>query len=179
VDVSRLVGVLLVALLAGCGPATAAPGSPGTPTAGPSRHAPAGAYGVGVRTLTLDPGSTRPLPVTVWYPAAPGGGLAGRTVRWCSSATGWAACPTYAALTGGRRPAVAAPTYRTPTPGGRFSRADVLQPADGWRVRPGRLTPDGDPFAGRLGPIRVAAATLGGGHTAAVHLALARCGPAS
>ncbi|MCM0675731.1 alpha/beta hydrolase [Micromonospora phytophila] len=163
--VKRLVAALLTALLAGCGPATAATGG-----SQPDRRAPEGAYAVGVRTLTLDPASARPLPVTVWYPAdgdavAEGRfpvvvyshGLnslpelhAGLTVRW--AAAGFV---------------VAAPTYPHTRRGApRFNRADVRhQPADGWRVIRHLVRLDtrrGDPLAGHLDVTRFAAA----GHSA-------------
>ncbi|PZF95466.1 alpha/beta hydrolase [Micromonospora deserti] len=161
----RLVAALLTALLAGCAPATAATGGPP-----PARRAPEGAYAVGVRTLTLDPGSARPLPVTLWYPADGGAVAAGRfpvvvyshgldslprlhaglTTRW--AAAGFV---------------VAAPAYPHTRRGAlRFSRADVRhQPADGWRVIRHLVRLDsrrGDPLAGHLDLGRVAAA----GHSA-------------
>lgn len=62
-----LVAALLVALVAGCGPAVAA-----TDDRVPSfRPAPPRAYAVGVRHVVVDPDGSRPLPVTVWYPAEP------------------------------------------------------------------------------------------------------------
>ncbi|MFF4807774.1 alpha/beta hydrolase family protein [Micromonospora chersina] len=65
--VQRLVAALLVALVAGCGPAVAA-----TDDRVPSfRPAPPRPYAVGVRHLVVDPDGSRPLPVTVWYPAEP------------------------------------------------------------------------------------------------------------
>ncbi|MGC3861955.1 alpha/beta hydrolase family protein [Micromonospora chersina] len=65
--VQPLVAALLVALVAGCGPAVAA-----TDDRVPSfRPAPPRAYAVGVRHVVVDPDGSRPLPVTVWYPAEP------------------------------------------------------------------------------------------------------------
>ncbi|MFI7303467.1 alpha/beta hydrolase family protein [Micromonospora aurantiaca] len=63
----RLVAALMTALLAGCGPAVATSG-PVPAGVGP---APERSYAVGMRQFTLDPDGRRPLPVTVWYPAAP------------------------------------------------------------------------------------------------------------
>ncbi|MEV0805836.1 alpha/beta hydrolase [Micromonospora sp. NPDC050200] len=163
--VQRLVAALMTALLAGCGPATAAVGGP--PPAG---HAPDRLHSVAVRTLTIDPTGPRPLPVTLWYPTedgrvAPGRfpvvvyshGLrslpelhAGLTTRW--AAAGFV---------------VAAPTYpHTNLRARDFTRADVRhQPADGWRLirHLARLDAgQGDPLAGHLDVGRVAAA----GHSA-------------
>ena len=67
VKVQRLVATLVTALLAGCGPATVATSDP-SPSA--VRNTPRQAYAVGVRQFVVDPGGPRPLPVTVWYPAA-------------------------------------------------------------------------------------------------------------
>ncbi|WP_091322293.1 alpha/beta hydrolase family protein [Micromonospora chersina] len=64
--VQRLVAALLVALVAGCGPAVAADDR--VPA---FRPAPPRPYAVGVRHLVVDPDGSRPLPVTVWYPAEP------------------------------------------------------------------------------------------------------------
>lgn len=47
--------------LTACGQAVAVP-------ARTAKTAPEGAYAVGVRTLTLNRGTARPLPVTIWYP---------------------------------------------------------------------------------------------------------------
>nr|WP_204342454.1 alpha/beta hydrolase [Micromonospora terminaliae] len=62
-----MVAALLVALVAGCGPAVAATDDR-VPPFGP---APLRPYAVGVRQFVLDPDGPRPLPVTVWYPAEP------------------------------------------------------------------------------------------------------------
>ncbi|MFG3707386.1 alpha/beta hydrolase family protein [Micromonospora sp. NPDC047670] len=164
--VKRLVAVLMTALLAGCAPATAAPGT----AAPPARPAPETAYAVGVRTLTVDPASARPLPVTVWYPADDDGVAAGRFPVVVYS-HGLDSLPElHAGLTARWAAAgfvVAAPAYphtRRGTP--RFSRADVRrQPADGWRLIRHLVRLDargGDPLAGHLDVTRFAAA----GHSA-------------
>ncbi|WBB66636.1 alpha/beta hydrolase [Micromonospora sp. WMMD812] len=161
----RLAAVLVTALLAGCAPATAATGGPV-----PARRAPEGTYAVGVRTFTLDPGSARPLAVTVWYPAegravAPGRfpvvvyshGLDSLPVLHSGLTTRWAAAGFV----------VAAPAYpHTRRGAAHFTRADVRhQPADGWRVIRHLVRLDGrpgDPLAGHLDVTRFAAA----GHSA-------------
>ncbi|PWR16515.1 alpha/beta hydrolase, partial [Micromonospora sicca] len=184
----RLAAVLVTALLAGCGPATAATGgpAPGAIGAASSGHAPQRSWPVGVRQLTVDPDGPRPLPVTIWYPAAAPAGPAG------PSTTGpapMAAAPVAA----GRFPVVvyshglrslpelhaplttrwaaagfvvAAPTYpRTNLRAPGFTRADVRnQPADGWRLirHLVRLDAHDDPLAGHLAVDRIAAA----GHSA-------------
>ncbi|MFY1617523.1 alpha/beta hydrolase family protein [Micromonospora sp. WMMD736] len=165
----RLVAVLVTALLAGCAPASAVAvgGSTVPPVA---RRAPEGSYTVGVRTLTLDPRSARPLPVTVWYPAGTDGvaagrfpvvvyshGLRSRPELHAGLTTRWAAAGFV----------VAAPAYpHTRADAAHFTRADVRnQPADGWRLirHLGRLDRDpGDPLAGHLDLTSVAAA----GHSA-------------
>ncbi|PWU51844.1 alpha/beta hydrolase [Micromonospora globispora] len=175
--VQRLVAALMTALLAGCGPATAATG--GAPP--PARHAPLGAYAVGVRQLTVDPTGPRPLPVTIWYPAA--GGPPGPTPATSDAPVAAGRFPVviyshglrslpelHAPLTTRWAAAgfvVAAPTYprtnlRTPT----FTRADVRnQPADGWRLIRHLVRLDArraDPLAGHLDVDRIAAA----GHSA-------------
>ncbi|MGW4499410.1 alpha/beta hydrolase family protein [Micromonospora sp. NPDC004336] len=164
--IKRLFAVLTTALLAGCAPATAAPGA-GAP---PARPAPAVAYAVGVRTFTVDPASARPLPVTVWYPADDDGVAAGRFPVVVYS-HGLDSLPElHAGLTARWAAAgfvVAAPAYPHTRRGAhRFSRADVRrQPADGWRLirHLVRLDArDGDPLAGHLDVTRFAAA----GHSA-------------
>ncbi|MFF3864870.1 alpha/beta hydrolase family protein [Micromonospora sp. NPDC001898] len=164
--VRRLVAVLMTALLAGCGPATAA-ASGGEP---PARSAPAGAYPVGVRTFTLDPAGARPLPVTVWYPAGPGGVARGRFPVVVFSHGLHSLPELHAPLTTRWAAAgfvVAAPAYpRTRRGAARFTRADVRnQPADGWRLIRHLVRLDarrGDPLAGHLDVARFAAA----GHSA-------------
>ncbi|QDY10398.1 alpha/beta hydrolase [Micromonospora sp. HM134] len=165
--VRRLCAVVLAALLAGCGPATAATDPPPPP---PARHAPEQALPVAVRTVTVDPAGPRPLPVTLWYPTergrvAPGRfpvvlhshGLRSLPELHAALATRWAAAGFV----------VAAPTYPyTNRRAARFSRADVRnQPADGWRVirHLVRLNARaGDPLAGHLDVGRFAAT----GHSA-------------
>ncbi|MDG4806006.1 alpha/beta hydrolase [Micromonospora sp. WMMD1120] len=161
----RLCAVLVTALLAGCAPATA-----GAAGAVSTRRAPEGSYVVGVRTLTLDPRSARPLPVTIWYPASTDGvaagrfpvviyshGLGSRPDLHAGLTTRWAAAGFV----------VAAPAYpHTRQGAAHFTRADVRnQPADGWRLirHLGDLDRAGDdPLAGHLDLTSVAAA----GHSA-------------
>ncbi|WP_406041246.1 alpha/beta hydrolase [Micromonospora sp. NBC_00898] len=188
--VQRLVAALVTALLAGCGSATAATGGP-APGA-PSSPAPARSWPIGVRQLTVDPDGSRPLPVTVWYPASRAGprdpvGLVG-------AATAGPVPMFGAPVAAGRFPVVVyshglrslpelhaplttrwaaagfvvvAPTYpRTNLHAPEFTRADVRnQPADGWRLirHLTRLdTRRDDPLAGHLAVDRIAAA----GHSA-------------
>ncbi|MFF4877857.1 alpha/beta hydrolase family protein [Micromonospora sp. NPDC000668] len=168
----RLIAVLVTALLAGCAPATAVAGGSTAAPGGPlsARRAPEGSYAVGVRTLTLDPRSARPLPVTIWYPAALGGvaagrfpvviyshGLGSRPDLHAGLTTRWAAAGFV----------VAAPAFpHTRHGAAHFTRADVRnQPADGWRLIRHLLrlaTDPGDPLAGHLDTARIAAA----GHSA-------------
>ncbi|MFF5055623.1 alpha/beta hydrolase family protein [Micromonospora sp. NPDC000663] len=164
----RLTAALVTLLLAGCAPASAVAGGSTGPVS--SRRAPEGSYAVGVRTLTLDPRSARPLPVTIWYPASADGVAAGRfpvvvyshglgslpelhsglTTRWVAAGF-----------------VVAAPAYpHTRRGAAHFTRADVRnQPADAWRLirHLGRLDAErGDPLAGHLDLTSIAAA----GHSA-------------
>ncbi|MFI9643640.1 alpha/beta hydrolase family protein [Micromonospora sp. NPDC051925] len=161
----RLGVVVLTALLAGCGPATATTGPPP-----PARHAPDLVRPVAVRTLTVDPTGPRPLPVTLWYPTeggriAPGRfpvvvhshGLRSLPELHAALATRWAAAGFV----------VAAPAYPyTNRRAARFSRADVRnQPADAWRLIRHLVQLDsraGDPLAGHLDVGRFAAT----GHSA-------------
>lgn len=160
----RLCAVVLAALLAGCGPATAAT------EASPARHAPTEVRPVAVRTLIVDPSGPRPLPVTLWYPTAHGRvapgrfpvvvhshGLRSLPELHAALATRWAAAGFV----------VVAPTYPyTSRRAARFSRADVRnQPADAWRVIRHLVRLDaraGDPLAGHLDVGRFAAT----GHSA-------------
>ncbi|WP_432900294.1 alpha/beta hydrolase family protein [Micromonospora matsumotoense] len=160
----RLCAVVLAALLAGCGPATAATEAP------PARHAPTEVRPVAVRTLIVDPSGPRPLPVTLWYPTAHGRvapgrfpvvvhshGLRSLPELHAALATRWAAAGFV----------VVAPTYPyTSRRAARFSRADVRnQPADAWRVIRHLVRLDaraGDPLAGHLDVGRFAAT----GHSA-------------
>ncbi|MGC4803546.1 alpha/beta hydrolase family protein [Micromonospora sp. DT233] len=162
-----LLAVLTAALLAGCG--TVTPAAPGAALS--VRSAPTVAYPVGVRTFTLDPTGARPLPVTVWYPAAATGGVARGRFPVVVFSHGLGSLPAlHAPLTTRWAAAgfvVAAPAYpHTRRGAARFSRADVRnQPADAWRLirhlvlLGGRR---GDPFAGHLDTARFAAA----GHSA-------------
>ncbi|GHJ51792.1 hypothetical protein Nm8I071_10990 [Nonomuraea sp. TT08I-71] len=185
VRVQRLVAALLVTLVAGCGPAAAA-----TDDRVPSfRPAPPRPYAVGVRHVVVDPDGSRPLPVTVWYPAEPAA-PPHATTRQAAGPVPWPDVPVAA----GRFPVVvyshglhslpdlhaplttrwaaagfvvAAPTYpRTNLRARDFTRADVRnQPADGWRLIRHLVRLDarpGDPLAGHLAVDRFAAA----GHSA-------------
>ncbi|WBB79401.1 alpha/beta hydrolase [Micromonospora sp. WMMD882] len=163
--VAALVAASLTVLLVGCGSVTAAPGVAASP-----RPAPREAYLVGVRTLTVDAGSARPLRVTVWYPAAAGRVAPGRFPLVLHS-HGLRSLPAlHTALTTRWAAAgfvVAAPTYpNTNLRAARFSRHDVRnQPADAWRVirHLTRLAGTrGDPLAGHLDTGRIAAS----GHSA-------------
>jgi fermentation-respiration switch protein FrsA (DUF1100 family) len=141
----------------------------------PTGVAPARSFPVGVRTLSVNRGGTRPLPVTIWYPAAdPGGpqpppasgrfpvvlfshGLTGCPADYAPLLTAWAAAGFV----------VAAPAYPHTSRG--VARLDVLdvvnQPADASYVLTEVLALNrraGDPLRGRLDPDRVAAA----GHSA-------------
>ncbi|MFI6327790.1 alpha/beta hydrolase family protein [Micromonospora chersina] len=182
--VQPLVAALLVALVAGCGPAVAA-----TDDRVPSfRPAPPRPYAVGVRHVVVEPGGSRPLPVTVWYPAEPAipahagqetagpvslpdvpvaagrfpvvvysHGLHSLPDLHAPLTTRWAAAGFV----------VVAPTYpRTNLRSRDFTRADVRnQPADGWRLIRHLVRLDarpGDPLAGHLAVDRFAAA----GHSA-------------
>jgi dienelactone hydrolase len=174
--VAGLAALLLPVALAACGPAVAA-----QPPAQRATAAPQAAYPVGVRTLALRRGTARPLPTTVWYPAAGQTGASDGPVRDAPMATGrfpvilfshgLRSLPeNHAQLTARWAAAgfvVAAPAYpHTNLRAERFDRADVRhQPADAWQaireiVRLDRTR--GDPFAGRLDPTRLAAA----GHSA-------------
>ncbi|MFG1872350.1 alpha/beta hydrolase family protein [Micromonospora arborensis] len=164
----RLIAVLMTTLLVGCAPATAGTGGSDGPLS--ARRAPEGTYAVGVRTFTLDPSSSRPLPVTIWFPAAADGvadgrfpvvvyshGLFSRPDLHAGLTTRWAAAGFV----------VAAPAYpRTRQGAAHFSRDDVRnQPADAWRLirHLGRLDRNrADPLAGHLDLSSIAAA----GHSA-------------
>ncbi|QGN47045.1 alpha/beta hydrolase family protein [Micromonospora sp. WMMD558] len=164
--VQRLVAALLAALLlAGCAPATSVTGGPP-----PAHPAPGSPYAVGVRTFTLDPGSARPLPVTLWYPAE-GAAVADGRFPVVVYSHGLDSLPRLHAGLVTRWAAagfvVAAPAYPHTRRGApRFSRADVRhQPADAWRLIRHLVRLDtrrGDPLAGHLDVARFAAA----GHSA-------------
>ncbi|MEU4770606.1 chlorophyllase [Micromonospora sp. NPDC023644] len=188
-----LASALLTAGLVGCSddagsapkaavPQATAPAPP-TQAVAPTPRVPAGtapdrAFAVGVRQLKLNRDGGRPLPVTVWYPAAgrPGGqpersadaatgkfpvvmfshGLNGRPADYGTLLTRWAAAGFV----------VAAPTFPHTARGGDGNVLDVLnQPADVSYVLTEVLALDaraGDPLRGRLATDRVAAA----GHSA-------------
>ncbi|MGR6321887.1 alpha/beta hydrolase [Micromonospora soli] len=178
--VQRLAAALVTALLAGCGPATAATDD-GPPVT--ARHVPPRAYAVGVRQIVVDPGGARPLPVTVWYPTEsatpasagpvvrPGAPVAAGRFPVVIYSHGLRSLPElHAPLTTRWAAAgfvVAAPTYpRTNLRARDFTRADVRnQPADGWRLIRHLVRLDtraADPLAGHLDVARIAAA----GHSA-------------
>ncbi|HEX7743932.1 MAG TPA: alpha/beta hydrolase [Micromonosporaceae bacterium] len=169
---------VLLAALAGCGSAVAA--------STPAERS----YPVGVRTLALSRGADRPLPTTVWYPAAgvplaadsPGGPVPGAPVAAgrfpiVLFSHGLHSLPEHHAQLTVRWAAagfvVVAPAYpHTRLGAGRFDRADVRQqPADAWYVVRSVAALDlafGDPFAGHLDPGRVAAVGhSAGGYTTA------------
>lgn len=197
---SRLIAVsLLAAGLVACSPSSkqagpdsrddgARPSVSGTPnptTAGPGPEpappgrAPDRTFGVGVRTLRLNRGGDRPLPVTIWYPTEDGTpqrprsgadaaegrfpvvlfshGLTGLPADYRALLTRWAAAGFV----------VAAPAYpHTSRGAAEIQVLDVVnQPADASYVLTeviGRNGRDGDPLRGRLAVDRVAAA----GHSA-------------
>ena len=157
-------------------PASAAPGDMATSARG--------AYAVGVRTLALDRGPSRPLPTTVWYPAQARGPAVARDVAVASGrfplvvfshglqsrpedhvqlTTRWAAAGFV----------VIAPAYpHTKKDAPAYTRDDLVnQPADAWAVveAVSRLdTTAGDLFAGHLDTRDVVAAGhSGGAYTAA------------
>ncbi|MEW2472962.1 alpha/beta hydrolase family protein [Micromonospora gifhornensis] len=156
---------LLLAWLTGCAPPGDPPGQPA-----PSGAAPQVPYAVGVRTFVVDPGSARPLPVTLWYPTQ-GTRIADGRFPVVLYSHGLASLPElHAGLTARWAAAgfvVAAPAYpHTRRGAATFSRADVRhQPADGWRVIRHLVRLDrraADPLAGHLDVQRIAAA----GHSA-------------
>ncbi|MFC0503237.1 alpha/beta hydrolase family protein [Micromonospora costi] len=183
-----LATTLLTAGLAGCSgqaPAADRPDVPAAPATSatpaprvPAGTAPARSFAVGVRQLKLNRDGDRPLPVTVWYPAAgPAGGeaersapaadgrfpvvmfshgLGGRPDDYAVLLTRWAAAGFV----------VAAPTFPHTSRGADGNVLDVLnQPADVSYALTRVLAldgEDGDPLRGRLATDRVAAA----GHSA-------------
>jgi fermentation-respiration switch protein FrsA (DUF1100 family) len=152
--------------VAACGPAVAAPAEPA--------EAPAGAYAVGVRTLDLRRGKARPLPTTVWYPAAGrGGAVAEGRFPLVVYSHGLASRPQdHGEITTRLAAAgfvVIAPAYpRTRRGAPRLDRRDLVnQPADAWAVveAVSRLGDVDDPFRGHLDTGRVAAV----GHSAGAY----------
>ncbi|MCM0675729.1 chlorophyllase [Micromonospora phytophila] len=183
-----LASALFAAGLVGCSSDTGTTNRPAAPVepptvSTPTPRVPAGiapekTFAVGVRELKLKRDGTRPLPVTVWYPAAgeAGGGpvrsadaargkfpvvmfshgLNGRPADYATLLTRWAAAGFV----------VAAPTFPHTARGGDGNVLDVLnQPADVSYALTQVLALDakaGDPLRGRLAADRVAAA----GHSA-------------
>ncbi len=156
---------VLMTVLTGCASTGEMTGQPA-----PARLAPQLPYEVGVRTVVVDSGSARPLPVTLWYPTQ-GSRVADGRFPVVVYSHGLASLPElHAGLTARWAAAgfvVAAPTYPHTRRGAkRFSRADVRnQPADGWRVIRYLVRLDGrrgEPLAGHLDVQRMAAA----GHSA-------------
>ncbi|MBX7265392.1 chlorophyllase [Micromonospora sp. Llam7] len=189
-----LASTLFASVLVGCstdrGPAervdqpapqatTAAPAASAPAPAIPAGSAPEDAFAVGVRQLKLNRDGDRPLPVTIWYPAAGRAGvepaasaegadgkfpvvmfshgLGGRPADYAALLTRWAAAGFV----------VAAPTFPHTSRGeGDPNVLDVLnQPADVSYALTRVLAldgRDGDPLRGRLATERVAAA----GHSA-------------
>ncbi|PZG09644.1 chlorophyllase [Micromonospora craterilacus] len=157
---------------------TPAPSATSSAPAIPAGSAPQQTFAVGVRQLKLNRDGDRPLPVTVWYPAAgrAGGkpaasaraadgsfpvvmfshGLGGRPDDYAALLTRWAAAGFV----------VAAPTFPHTSRGGDRNVLDVLnQPADVSYALTEVLALDkraGDALRGRLTTDRVAAA----GHSA-------------
>ncbi|WP_433387435.1 poly(ethylene terephthalate) hydrolase family protein [Micromonospora sp. KLBMP9576] len=171
--------------------ATAAPGQGAIPAPRvPAGTAPDRAFAVGVRQLKLNRDGTRPLPVTLWYPAAgkaggqpersadaAGGkfpvvmfshGLNARPADYQTLLTRWAAAGFV----------VAAPTFPHTSRGGDGNALDVLnQPADVSYVLTKVLALDaraGDPLRGRLAADRVAAAGHSAGGVTTIGLFTAR-----
>ncbi|PZF90830.1 alpha/beta hydrolase family protein [Micromonospora endophytica] len=191
-----LASTLLASMLVGCSndPETTPQATPAAPQATPATpqpttaasaapaippgSAPEQSFAVGVRQLKLNRDGDRPLPVTVWYPAAgrAGGapttsadaaagkfpvvmfshGLGGRPADYAELLTRWAAAGLV----------VAAPTFPHTSGPGEPNVLDVLnQPADVSYALTQLLALDADaddPLRGRLATDRVAAA----GHSA-------------
>jgi fermentation-respiration switch protein FrsA (DUF1100 family) len=187
---TAITALLLLPSVAGCGDAGGRTQPTGTLTSDnppdgaattppAAKRAPAEPYAVGVRSVKLNRGGDRPLPVTVWYPAdgQSGGrprsgvdaargrfpvvlfshGLTGTPVDYQPLLTRWAAAGFV----------VAAPAYPNTRRGAaRIDVLDVLnQPADASYVLTEVLALDtrrGDVLRGRLDTARVGAA----GHSA-------------
>ncbi|GIG85936.1 hypothetical protein Pen02_08720 [Plantactinospora endophytica] len=185
--VSGLFVLLLPIALTASGWVVAAPAPAAPPGSAPDRT-----YAVGVRTLDLGRGTTRPLPVTVWYPARgePTGTAAGgpgTPLRDAPVAAGrfpivlfshglHSLPELHAPLTTRWASAgfvVAAPAYpHTKRAARRFDRGDIRrQPGDAWRVIRHLTELDevsGDRFAGHLAVTRIAAVGhSAGGYTTA------------
>ncbi|WP_446686791.1 alpha/beta hydrolase family protein [Plantactinospora siamensis] len=174
-------------LAAGCGSgAYVAASMPAPVSAAPATQAPDHSFPVGIRLVSLARGPGRPLPTTIWYPAATGtagapprAGLpvaAGRFPLVLFS-HGLSSLPELHAEMirrwAGAGFVVAAPAYpHTNRRTASFSRADVRnQPADARQVirEVGLLdTRPDDPLAGHLDASRVVAAGhSAGGYTTA------------
>ena len=138
------------------------------PAPAPARgEAPARSFAVKTRKLQLSRGKDRPLPTTIWYPAAGDGpfplivfshGLTARPGDYADILTRWARAGFV----------VAAAAYPHTSAGvAEFNVVDLLnQPADASFVLTQVLAlngKDGDPLAGRLDPDHVAAAGHSGG----------------
>ncbi|MET7967788.1 alpha/beta hydrolase [Micromonospora sp. NPDC005305] len=132
--VQRPTAALLVALVAGCGPAAAAPDD-----RVPSFHpAPLRPYAVGVRQFVVDPDGPRPLPVTVWYPAEPATPVPA-TARSTPDPTGNTVTGPDQAVTGPDQQAGPTDGAETgPTDGAETGPTDgaVTGPTDGALTRP-------------------------------------------
>ncbi|MFC3501130.1 alpha/beta hydrolase family protein [Micromonospora krabiensis] len=144
----------------------------------PAGTAPAESFAVGVRQLKLNRDGDRPLPVTVWYPAA--GSAGGAAKRSAEAAEGRFPVVMFSHGLGGRPDdyarlltrwaaagfVVAAPTFPHTSRGVEVNVLDVLnQPADVSYALTQVLALDGkagDPLRGHLAADRVAAA----GHSA-------------
>ncbi|TDC28960.1 chlorophyllase [Micromonospora sp. 15K316] len=186
-NAALLIAALLAAAVGGCSgkaPTAERPHPPDRSTSAtpaprvPEGRAPTKDFAVGVRQLKLNRDGDRPLPLTVWYPAAgeAGGdpersaavadgefpvvmfshGLGGRPDDYAALLTRWAAAGFV----------VAAPTFPHTSRGADGNVLDVLnQPADVSYALTHVLALDaaaGDPLRGRLAADRVAAA----GHSA-------------
>ncbi|TDB71613.1 dienelactone hydrolase family protein [Micromonospora sp. KC723] len=183
-----LATALLAAALTGCSTApapTARPTAPSEPPRAttpaprvPAGTAPSETFAVGVRLLRLNRGGDRPLPVTIWYPAAGDAGKAPK--RGATAADGRFPLVMFSHGLGGRPDdyaalltrwtaagfVVAAPAFPHTSRGTDSNVLDVLnQPADVSYVLDQVLALDAkadDPLRGRLATDRVAAA----GHSA-------------
>ncbi|ASW56562.1 alpha/beta hydrolase [Plantactinospora sp. KBS50] len=182
--------VMALALAAGCGGAVVVSTPGRVAQAGPATRAPDHSFAVGTRTLALARGPGRPLPTTVWYPAAgdtawpprPDLPVADGRFPLVLFSHGLSSLPELHAEMAGRWAAagfvVVAPAYpHTNRRTHSFSRADVPnQSADARQVIHDVSLLDavpGDPLAGHLDPSRVAAAghSAGGYTTAALFTA--------
>ncbi|MEV6694238.1 chlorophyllase [Micromonospora sp. NPDC051196] len=188
-----LAGALVASALVGCSadtepapqasasvtPAvTAAPSASASAPAIPAGNAPASTFAVGVRQLKRNRDGDRPLPITIWYPAA--GRAGGKPTNSPQAADGRFPVVMFSHGLGGSPKdyqalltrwtaagfVVAAPTFPHTSGSGQPNVLDVLnQPADVSYALTQVLAldaRDGDPLRGRLATDRVAAA----GHSA-------------